>query len=216
MEHILLVATRETTLDSLKEMIGEQRFELSTARNQRTALRLAKRYRPHIIILDTTSPRLASRKLSLTLRRLFDVPLIAIAHPGIGLSAIYHTDCLVRPFSNQQLQEALARALQHPRELHCGDLRLDLRARMVHVPFRDEPVPLTPKQFNLLRLLIQNQGQIVTRQMMMQDVWNTAFMEDTRTLDVHIRWLRERIEENPNEPQRLVTVRGVGYTLRCD
>jgi DNA-binding response OmpR family regulator len=70
---------------------------------------------------------------------------------------------------------------------------------------------LTPKEFKLLYLLVENQGQILKRKTIMQEIWETDYMGDTRTLDVHIRWIREKIEENPSQPRHLITVRGVGY-----
>ncbi|MDQ4076739.1 MAG: response regulator transcription factor [Chloroflexota bacterium] len=216
MEHILLIGTRTSTLDSLSEMIRSCDYELSIARNQRAALDLARCHRPDLIIIDNTSIRLAGSTLSHALRRLLDVPLIAIVRERKAFEATNNTHLLVKPYTANQLLQCIRRALQYPRDITCGPLKLDLRKRWVYTPSHDLPQRLPPKQFALLRLLMQQQGRIVTREMVMAEVWETEFMDDTRTLDVHIRWLREKIEANPSDPCYLHTVRGKGYCLECD
>ncbi len=98
-----------------------------------------------------------------------------------------------------------------PRELKVSGLTLSVERRRITRGGRSHK--LTPKEFELLRLFMANPGQIVSRKTLMQKIWDTDYLGDTRTLDVHMRWLREKIEDDPNKPRLLVTVRGEGYRL---
>jgi DNA-binding response OmpR family regulator len=118
---------------------------------------------------------------------------------------------LQMPFTSRRVLNRVAKLLDH-REgglLRVGPLTLDLRTRCVH---RGEQVyRLTPKQADLLQVFMEREGQTLTRAFLMATVWNTDYLGDTRTLDVHVRWLREKIEDDPGHPRYLRTVRGVGY-----
>ncbi len=188
----------------------------TVATNRRAALQVARREGPDIIILDHTSARLGGAKFSRALSRVLDAPLIAIVRAEHGDNSMRATELLVKPYTGRQLLDCVRRSLlHHPRELVVGPLRLNLRTRRVTAPTRAEPQPLTPKQFALLRLLMQSPGVTLSRETLMLQVWQTDYMDDTRTLDVHIRWLRERIEADPGDPRYLRTVRGSGYCLDC-
>jgi len=95
-----------------------------------------------------------------------------------------------------------------------GHLSLDLEKHRVTRGSKN--FPLTPKEFGLLKLLMTRAGQTLTRKTLMKEVWETDYLGDTRTLDVHVRWVREKIEENPSKPQRLITARGQGYKLQVE
>ena len=165
-----------------------------------------------LVVLDV-SGSLCSAELFQSVRRLVDVPLIALFQQQDEANTVEATYYLKRPFTEQELIEVVERALTYPKEMWCGPIKLDLRRRTVSVPHQDDPEILRPKLFALLRLLMQNRGEVVTREQLMSEVWNTDFMEDTRTLDVHVRWLRQIIEPTPNKPVYLRTVRGVGYYI---
>ncbi len=111
----------------------------------------------------------------------------------------------------QELDRAIKQATskQANRFIRCGDLTLDCEQH--HLLRNGHSYSLTPKEFKLLHLLITNANQVSSRKSIMQAVWETNYLGDTRTLDVHVRWLREKIEENPSRPRHLITVRGVGY-----
>ncbi len=118
---------------------------------------------------------------------------------------------LVAPDKPQQLSQSIKKATvkQQERFLRLPDLIIDCEQRnLLH---NGKKHSLTPKEFKLLHLLIDNRNQVLSRKTIMHEVWETDYMGDTRTLDVHIRWVREKIEENPSRPQRLITVRGLGY-----
>ena len=115
--------------------------------------------------------------------------------------------------SPKKLAQRVRTALDNrpPHEMRAGNLTLNMERRRITRGSRSHK--LTPKEFALMKLFMQYPGQIVSRGTLMKEVWNTDYLGDTRTLDVHMRWLREKIEDNPNAPTRLVTVRGEGYRL---
>ncbi|MGB0387675.1 MAG: response regulator transcription factor [Ardenticatenaceae bacterium] len=216
MNEILLVASRKAVKNSLQEVLERQDYNCLVAHNQRRALYLVRHYAPSLVILDNTSSRLRGSKFIAGLRRLADVPLIAIVRSANEAAMMNATACLVPPYTTQELINCIDRVQQkYPQELQAGSLRLDLRTRHVYVPHRQDAQQLTPKLFALLRLLMRQQGEVVSRAALMSEVWNTKFVEDTRTLDVHIHWVREMIEPNPGHPTYLRTVRGVGYRLEA-
>jgi DNA-binding response OmpR family regulator len=120
---------------------------------------------------------------------------------------------LIRPFTQRKLRDTLTRALDSmtPHIMRVGEVELDLVTREVCSP--QGKSHLTPKQCHLLSIFMQRPNQVISRQDLMRQIWDTDFLGDTRTLDVHIRWLREKIEQNPTRPALLVTVRKVGYRL---
>lgn len=120
------------------------------------------------------------------------------------------------PFSTSQLSQRIKKAIgnQKNRFLRAGDATLDAVKRQVQRSGRT--AHLTPKEFKLLRLLMQRAGEVLNRGTIMKEVWETDYLGDTRTLDVHIRWVREKLEDNPSRPQYIITVRGVGYRFSSE
>lgn len=212
MSAILVVASRRTTLDSLQELIEQRGFSCLVARSQREALRLIRRYPPDLVIVDRTSLRFNGAKLCRALRRAADIPLVSIVRTREEGTDNSGGSCLVKPYTSQQLMGCIRRTLRkHPPELSVASLRLNVRTRTLWLPHCPEPHRLTPKLFALLRFFMQHPGELVDRTTLMAHVWHTEFVEDTRTLDVHIHWLREVIEPEPTQPIYLLTVRGGGY-----
>ncbi|MCZ7574131.1 MAG: response regulator transcription factor [Ardenticatenaceae bacterium] len=212
MGHILLVADRKTTIDSLTEILGKHEYELTVASSQRRALRMMRHVGPDLTIVDMTSAKLSGGKVCLALRRVTEAPILALVReaPTDSNAPVSADAWLVKPFSTQSLVAQVQQLLLQPQVLVLGAIVLDLRTREVRVGDR-EPVRLTPKQFALLRCFMMQPGEVWTRARLMQEVWQTNFLDDTRTLDVHIRWLREKIESNPSSPTYIQTIRGVGY-----
>lgn len=214
MNQILLVASHKPTIKSLQEVIEDREFDCSVASTQRRALYVVRHNPPDVVIVDNTSSRLSADKLTSGLRRLADVPVIAIVRNEEEAKTMSTAAVLTKPYPQQQLVSCIQRVLQkHPSELVVGPLRLNLRTRYVSTPHMPAPQRLTPKLFALLRALMLRAGQVVSREILMSEVWNTEFVEDTRTLDVHIHWIRSLIEPNPGHPIYLHTVRSVGYRL---
>ena len=145
-----------------------------------------------------------------------NIPQIVVGSEKQLQMEINSDTILVAADKPQQLSQSMlkATAKQKGRFLRFPDLIVD--CFQYQVLRGNEVYPLTPKEFKLLHLLIENRNQILTRKIIMQKVWETDYMGDTRTLDVHIRWLREKIEDNPSRPERLVTIRGVGYRFMVD
>lgn len=123
---------------------------------------------------------------------------------------------LIIPYSSRQLTQRINKAIgdQNNRFLRVGDITVDALKRQVQRGGRIEH--LTPKQFKLLELLMGHDGEVLNRGMIMKQVWETDYLGDTRTLDVHIRWLREKLEDDPGHPHYIVTVRGVGYRFSSE
>jgi DNA-binding response OmpR family regulator len=123
---------------------------------------------------------------------------------------------LIIPYSLRQLTQRINKAIgdQNNRFLRVGDITVDALKRQVQRGGRIEH--LTPKQFKLLELLMGHDGEVLNRGMIMKQVWETDYLGDTRTLDVHIRWLREKLEDDPGHPHYIVTVRGVGYRFSSE
>jgi len=123
---------------------------------------------------------------------------------------------LLIPYSSRQLAQRINKAIgnQNNRFLRVGDITVDAWKRRVQRSGRIEH--LTPKQFKLLELFIGHDGEVLNRGMIMKQVWETDYLGDTRTLDVHIRWLREKLEDDPSHPHHIVTVRGVGYCFSSE
>lgn len=217
MGHIVLVADRKTTIDSLAEIIERREYELSVASNQRRALQLVRQVGPDLVIVDMTSAKLSGEKICSSLRRQTEVPIIVILReaPPQGAVPREASDWLVKPFSTRLFLGRVRRLVREEQMLRVGPVRLDLRTRHVTVNGH-QPRRLTRKQFGLLRSLMSRPGEVLSRAELMREVWETTFLDDTRTLDVHVRWLRECIESDPSNPIYLRTVRGVGYRFATD
>ena len=180
--------------------------------------------RPNLVILDVMLPEMDGWEVVRQLRRRSPVPILMLTALGDEVDRILGLelgadDYLTKPFSTRELLahvRALLRrvSLEHSppsHELVVGELRLNLETRQVWKAGRE--LTLRYKEFELLSLLAGRTGEIVTRAELFDEVWGTDWLGDTRTLDVHIRWLREKIEDDPGDPRYIRTVRGVGYRL---
>ena len=171
------------------------------------------RHEPRIIVINVANSQFSGENLCRTLgKRLPGAQRLVIVERGLG-DALDCEHRLVRPFTPRKFHQSLLRLLQDasPNVLVCGALSLDLIARTVTGP--KGSYHLTPRECALLGALMHRPNQVIARKDLMQRVWNTDYVVDTRTLDVHMRWLREKIELDPMQPTWLVTRRGVGYVL---
>lgn len=180
------------------------------------ALSWAIQNAPDLIVFDAASMRSSGTRSCRRLRRaLGDVPIIHCRAEGDKEDLLSEADVyLAQPFTPRKLLNRI-RALLPADDLkeevvRCGCLTLYREKRSVEVNGQGEQ-PLTPKQAQLLEEFVRHPNQIVSRKQLMQNVWSTDYIGDTRTLDVHVRWVREIIEEDPAKPQLLRTVRGKGY-----
>jgi DNA-binding response OmpR family regulator len=216
---LLLVEDDQTLRETLAYNLAREEYEVIETDNGVTALDLAREHKPDLIVLDVMLPGLDGLTVCRTLRHEMQVPIVLLtARSGevdriIGLDT-GADDYIVKPFSLGELLARLRAVLRRGRrepetKLQAGDLTLDL---VGHRALRaGQVLNLSPKEFDLLAELIRHKGAVLTRDLLLERVWGFDFGGDTRTVDVHIRWLREKIEVDPANPQRIETVRGLGY-----
>lgn len=211
--HILFVGKSDAILDPIWPRLEARGMRVTLAASQRKAIAQARQRTPDLIIVDGTVSRSAKR-LCRSLRRASPHSALILLADEHGLPNDVPCDLRLRkPFTARRLIARIEKVLeQHaPRLLQVGDLILDPATRVVQGPQGEQK--LTPKECALLQVLMEHAGQVVTRQQLMEMIWNTNYLGDTRTLDVHVRWLRKKIEINPSDPRYIITVRGRGYML---
>lgn len=218
---ILVVDDKANVRQLLSEYLTGQGFKIVTATNGREALYAARHELPDVILLDIMMPEMDGYDFLREYRREHSVPVIIItareeetdAVLGLELGA---DDYVIKPFRMRELAarvKAVLRRAEHAdpgaRPVHVGDILLDEATHTVTV--RGEPVSLTPTEFNLLGLLMRSAGQVLTRQQLADRLTEDGFAGLERTLNVHVRNLRAKIEPDPDQPRYVETVFGVGY-----
>ena len=219
---ILIVEDDQNILEALKYNLGKEGYDTLTAIDGVQALEIARASKPDLIILDIMLPKMSGFEVCRILRKEMAVPIIMLTArddeidkvTGLDLGA---DDYMTKPFSMRELM-ARIRAMLRRVEIQTvipetlvkfGDLEIDI---LHHVIIKAGiTLNLSPKEFDLLVFLTSNKGLVFSRDQLLEKVWGYEYSGDTRTVDVHIRWLREKIEDNSEEPKRLITVRGVGY-----
>ncbi len=223
MPKILLVDDDPLITKPIARSLQQHGYQIAVANNGRKGLEMALEQQPDLVVLDIMMPEMDGWEVCKALRAQSGVPILMLTALedevdrilGLELGA---DDFLTKPISARELL-ARIRAMLRRVELDkaeptvttftSGDLVVELENRQVYK--NGELLTLRYKEFELLTLLMSNAGQIVTRAQIFDDVWGTDWLGDTRTLDVHIRWLREKIEDDPSQPMCIQTVRGVGY-----
>jgi DNA-binding response OmpR family regulator len=226
---ILVVDDEPTIVETIRYSLKKEGYEVAAALDGLKALEIARRERPDLVILDVMLPGIDGFEVCRALRRETIVPILMLTARddevdkvvGLELGA---DEYMTKPFSMRELiarVRAMLRRVQMlraetaaPREetsetLRSSDLEIDLRGHRVFLGGRE--IALKPKEFDLLAFFVRNHGQVFGRDLLLQRVWGYDFVGDSRTVDVHVRGLREKIEKDPSEPTRLETVRGVGY-----
>lgn len=232
---VLVVEDEPALVETLEYSLRRQGYDVSVATDGMAALEVARRERPDIIVLDVMLPRLDGYEVCRVLRQEMSVPILMLTartdevDKVVGLE-VGADDYMTKPFGMRELTariKALLRRVRLTREelAHAGatvpaadvpsermdfkDLVVDLGRREVRL--RDQVVHLKPKEFDLLVFLARNRGIVLTRDLALERVWGWEYDGGSRTVDVHVRWLREKLEQEPSNPTRIVTVRGVGY-----
>ena len=230
---ILVVEDDATLLDVLRYNLTKEGYSVLTAKDGQEGLELARNRKPDLLLLDIMLPRLDGLEVCRILRKETSVPILMLTAKAdeidkvVGLE-VGADDYVSKPFS---LRELLARVKAMIRRsdmarseagaiepsdtemVVLGNLTVDLSR---HVVMKDgETVSLSPKEFDLLAFLAQNRRRAFSRDYLLDKVWGYEYGGDTRTVDVHIRWLRQKIEVEPSRPVRILTVRGVGYKLEA-
>lgn len=212
---ILLVEKNVATSDLLVSSLEQKGYQVRLARNRRQALSRGRAFCPDILVIDVASFGWAGYDLLDAVRsRLDGVPAVLLLENGLTVAESQAAACVTPPFTSRKLLYRLKKVAQAlpSRELRAGDLVLDPRAcTLGKGPSR---ISLRPKEAALLAFFMRNPGRVLSRKEIMKEVWDTDYLDDTRTLNVHIRWLRLKIEEDPSQPCLLRTVRGVGYLFQ--
>ncbi len=211
---VLLIERARNNSDSFAASL-RRRYEVQIAHSGKQALPLAERERPDVIVLDAISLRTSGDRIVARLReQLGDVPIIHLRETPKSKRASLADVVLSPKFTSRKIINRIERFVSAPTEdiLNVGPFSLNLKQRKLVSPKGE--TTLTPKLAQLMWMFLQNPGKTLARETLMKGVWKTAYMGDTRTLYVHMRWLRREIEPNPRKPQYLVTVRGVGYRFQ--
>ncbi|MDP9330888.1 MAG: response regulator transcription factor [Actinomycetota bacterium] len=220
---ILLVEDEESLAESVRYNLEREGFVVSVATNGRRALERFRSERPALVILDLMLPEMSGLDVCRAIRAESDVPIIVVTAKdseadkvtGLELGA---DDYVTKPFSVRELvsrvrahlRRTAMRADRAPDEpLNGGPVLMDVERHEVRV--NGTPISLPPKEFELLEVLLRRKGRLLTRLYLIEEVWGADYVGDTKTLDVHVKRIRQKIEDDPHEPAHLVTVRGLGY-----
>ena len=232
-EKILVVDDEISLQETLAYNLKKQGYEVETTGNGTEALEMARTIKPNLIILDIMLPGLDGFEICRILRKEMSTPVLMLTARDdeidrvVGLE-VGADDYLAKPFSMRELIARVKALLRRVRLIHdeinqnadddqklkseiltFDNLIIDMSRREIKVD--DQVVPFKPKEYNLLTFFAQHQGQVLSRELILERVWGWDFIGDSRTVDVHVRWLREKIEQDPANPCRIITVRGAGY-----
>jgi two-component system, OmpR family, response regulator RegX3 len=221
---VLFVEDEPSILEPFSRALAREGFEPLPARTVFEALAVARRTPPDVVLLDVMLPDGDGRDVLRELRKTSDVPVIMLTARGtetdriVGLE-LGADDYVVKPFSGGEVIARLRAVLRRtrpaenapaaPEDVEVGPLRVDLRARRAHLEGRE--LQLSRKEFDLLAELVAHAGEVVTREDLMSRVWDENWFGPTKTLDVHVRWVRQKLGDDSSAPRFLHTVRGVGF-----
>ncbi len=223
MASILIVEDDSTVREMLALNLKAEGHEVMTAADGEIGLAAARESPHDLIVLDVMLPKLDGLSICRLIRKDSNVPILMLTARGTEVDKIVGLesgadDYIVKPFS---LGEFLARVRALLRRsastapplrkdrLEAKEITLDLISRRAYL--RGDEVKLTHREFNLLAELMQNNGAVISRDLLLEKIWGREYVGDSRTVDVHIRWLREKLEDDPAYPQFIQTVRGAGY-----
>jgi two-component system, OmpR family, response regulator RegX3 len=232
--NVLVAEDEESFIDALVIGLGHEGFKVTVARDGLEALQLFDETPPDVILLDLMLPKMSGIDVCRSIRSRSTVPIIMVTAKGTEIDTVVALevgadDYVTKPYRLRELVARIRAVMRRsplaaettsaaswsaPEEgmvsaWEAGDVRVDLDQRRVYV--RGEEVHLRRKEFELLGLLVENAGRVLTRDVLIDRVWGTDYIGDTKTLDVHIKRLRSRIEADPSTPVLITTVRGVGY-----
>lgn len=229
-ETILIVEDEPALRDTLTYNLKKDGFAVEAVGDGRLALESARKLKPDLIILDIMLPELDGFEVARILRKEMTVPILMLTARDdeidrvVGLE-VGADDYLTKPFSMRELMARVKAQLRRSRLLReelsniapekkhemltFGNLVINLTRQ--EVILKDEPLPLKPQEYQLLLFFAEHRGQMLSREFILERVWGWDYIGDSRTVDVHVRWLRQKIEEDSSNPTRIVTVRGGGY-----
>ena len=229
MPKILVVDDERILLDTLRYNLVKAGYQVRVAGDGATALSLARQERPDLVILDVMLPQMDGFEVCRVLRQESAVPILMLTARDEELDKVLGLelgadDYLTKPFSMRELQarvKAMLRRLDMTRaveqdpaseRLKEGSLEVDTSSHQA--TYAGRPLHLKPKEYDLLVFLMRSPGRAFSRDQLLERVWGYDYAGDTRTVDVHVRWLREKVEVDPSSPLLIETVRGVGYRFK--
>ncbi|MBK8799800.1 MAG: winged helix-turn-helix transcriptional regulator [Anaerolineales bacterium] len=228
--HVLYVArgrlalseyiARQAALNEVQQGVTRQDVPLLTwtlVSSQKAAFLAARQQAPGVAVVEFVQLKGRLAFCAQLAHRWPSARMIAVTNELLEKTTVSFERCIPLPMSPVMLQNAIGEMMRTGANGYlsqAGDVSLDLHNRTVITPRGEHH--MTPKQCSLLHMLMERRNEVVSRLEIMQEIWQTNFLGDTRTLDVHIRWLRERIERDPSNPQYLLTVRGKGYRFRTE
>ncbi len=221
MTKVLIVEEEPIILDNLAQHLEREGYEVTAVLRGKEALEIARIEKPDLILLDVILSGADGLSICRILRRESDVAIILLATHSSDVDHVIGLDngaddYIVKPFSLSELTARVRAALRRSTlsmgsKLQAGGLQVDLVARRAFLDSLE--VKLSLKEFELLAILLRHKGAVLTREYLITQIWGLAFSGNPRTVDVHVCWLREKIERDPTKPKRLQTVRGVGYRI---
>jgi len=217
---ILLVDDEPTICETLEHKLRKEGFSVFVGNSAEEGMRLFKQVRPDLLLLDVMLPNRSGFELCRAIRKEHQTPIIFLTAraseddrvAGLELGA---DDYIVKPFNLGEVTARVRAVLRRttgdtPLEVaESGNLKIDPKTH--EVSLGEKALEFAPKEFALIYFFVRNSGQVFTREQLLDRVWGQDAYVSSRTIDVHVRWIREQIEEDPASPSRLVTVRGVGY-----
>jgi DNA-binding response OmpR family regulator len=211
---ILWIEGKRAAQHNFVAQLERRAYEVHVVHSGSSAVQALHSFDPDLVVVDAPSLRSSGKRICRTLRDQSNgLPIVLISEDKIKAEEACATVVLAFPFTIRKLLNRIRPLLpsEGQRMLHRGAIRLDLEQRRVRCHGRESR--LTPRLTKILKILMLNAGKVVEREVLFREAWETEYVEDTRTLDVHINWLRKAIEADPKHPQYLKTLRGVGYRL---
>ena len=225
-EKILVIEDEENILEAIKYSLTREGYEVYGATDGEKGLEMAQELRPDLVVLDVMLPRMDGFEVCRILRRDMSMPVFMLSARAeeidkvVGLE-IGADDYITKRFSMRELVARIRNSLRrmsadiasnmpiYSEAYTAGDLEVDVTAHIAKLDGKE--LNMKPREFELLSLLISNRRRAFSRDQILEHLWGYDYIGDVRTVDVHVRWLREKIEEDPAHPNKIVTIRGVGY-----
>jgi len=226
--HVLIVEDEESLADPLAFLLRKEGFEASIVNDGAQALPAFDRVSPDIVLLDLMLPGMSGTEICKALRARSNVPVIMVTARDAEIDKVVGLelgadDYVTKPYSARELIARIRAVLRRGADaaeddldlgvLEAGPVRMDVERHTVSVDGQSITLPL--KEFDLLEYLLRNAGRVLTRGQLIDRVWGADYVGDTKTLDVHVKRLRSKIEPDPGTPKHLITVRGLGYKLEA-
>ena len=222
---ILVVEDEENIREAVVYSLSQEGFDVYSANDGEEGLNKAKSLNPDLVLLDVMLPKLDGFEVCRMIRKDLDLPVFMLSAKGeeidrvVGLE-LGADDYITKPFSMRELvvrirnmlkrsSNLLSSTLSDDELIIIGNLSIDTKSHRVKID--NQEINLKPREFELLYLLASNQGKALSRHQILEKLWGHQYIGDIRTVDVHVRWIREKIEDDPSSPSRLVTIRGIGY-----